>query len=376
MIFFKKNRLTYPALFAFLVCFLLVQQAEARTVIRTGDNISIAEDQIIEGDFYTAANIINLSGKVDEDLVAAAADITLNGSVGDDVLIIAGRTDIHGTVGDDLRIISGEVTIAEAVAGDVFVIGGVVKILSTATVGGDVIVYAGQATIEGMVEGDIVGSIDELRIDGVVKGDVDVRVSDLTFGDRAAVTGTVRYVSHNVAVQSLNSTIEGELTRSDPALPVKDMTLKVALVPVLVLLFSILTWYLVSRKTLALLVDRATERSPRPILTGIIFILLAPLAASLLMVSMIGVLVGAAILLAYFLIMLLSIISFSAVLGKLLMKLFNKPRAELSLFNLTIGVLGVVLLVLLPVIGQLSLLALIILTFGTIVDLIIRPDAK
>lgn len=371
-----KNKLTISLVISSFVWLLLITQAEAKTVLRSGENVSLSEEQMIEGDFYSAANTINVSGEVVEDMVAAAAEITINGSVGNDALLIAGRTDVHGSVGDDLRIISGEVTLAEAVTGDVFVLGGKVNILSTASIGGDLIVYAGQVTVEGLVEGNIVGSVDTFRIDSVVKGDIDVVVSELTLGDKANIAGSVKYVSETPLNQSLNATVGGDLVRSDPVIPVKNFNFKSALVPVLLLLFSVLAWYLVSRKTLGLVVERALIISPRPFLIGLVAILFVPLAATLLIVSMIGSLVGIVILLAYVLIFMLSIIGFPALLGKLLMQLFNKPKENLSLLTLVIGVLASIVLMILPVVGGVVLMIIIIVTFGSIVDLLVRPVLK
>ncbi|MCD5381299.1 MAG: hypothetical protein LR008_01855 [Candidatus Pacebacteria bacterium] len=367
-----KTLLTF--VYATFLCLSFSAVAHADTVVRSGETVSVAEENIIEGDFYAGANIVNISGSVDEDLVSAAAQITINGSVGDDALIVSGKTNIHGTVGDDLRIISGEVTIAESIEGDLFVIGGVVNILSTARIGGDILVYAGQVTVEGEVEGDVIGSVEQLRLDAPIGGDVDVMVTQLTIGDRAVIEGDVRYVSELPANQSLNATLKGELVRSDPVLPGSDLNAKTALVPVLVLLFSVLVWFLVSRKTLSLLVNRALVHSPRPFLIGLISVFMVPVAAGLLLVSMIGTLVGVVAMLAYALFLALSVIGLSAVLGQLMMKVFNQPAVTLSLVTLAVGVVGVSLLLLLPFVGQAILLALGVLTFGTIIDLLIRPS--
>lgn len=353
-----------------------VSYAEAKAVVRSGDTVSIAEEQIIEGDFYSAASIINISGTVEEDMISAGGQITINGSVGDDALLMAGRVDIHGTVGDDLRIISGEVIIAEPVMGDVFVVGGSVNILSTASISGDVILYAGQATIAGSVGGDVIGSVGKLRIDSLVSGDVDVTVTELTLGDRANIEGSVKYVSNSLVTQSLNATVGGELVRNDPVFPGREMNLRNALIPVLVILFSLLTWYLVSRRSLTKVVNRALIRSPRPFLLGLGTLLLAPFAGVILLMSMIGSLAGLVVIFGYLLLLTLSVIGLAAVLGLLLMTAFNKPASEITLMSLAVGIVGISLFMLLPVIGQLVLVGFMILTLGSLVDILVRPTLK
>lgn len=360
----------------FVGLFYVSTSAEARTVVRTGDAVSLAEEQSIEGDFYTAAGKINVSGTVSDDILAAGGQITINGSIGADAFLLAGSVDIHGPIGDDLRIISGEVTIAEPVAGDVFVIGGSVTILSTASVAGDVLVYGGQVIIEGPVEGDVLGRVDTLRIDAPVAGNVDISVAQLTLGDKASVGGSITYVSNTLLIQSLNASIGGDVVRNEPILLPKDMNVRSALIPVLVLLFSVLVWYLIAKDFLGRVVNRALSKSPRQFLLGLATLLFAPLAIAVLMVSVIGTIVGTISLLGYLLLVMLSVVGLSAVLGQLLMKVFNQPSVKLSLLTLVVGVVGVSLLLLLPVLGMFILSGFMILTLGSLVDLLIRPKVK
>lgn len=363
-------------IFVFVAGSFALPVAEAKSVVRISDDISITEGDVIEGDFYPAAYKINISGVVDNDINAIGSQITVNGEVGNDALLVAFKTDVHGTIGDDLRIVGYEVTIAEPVAGDVFVIGGIVNVLSTASIAGDLIIFGGQATVEGSVGGDLLGTIDNLRIDGSVAGDVDITVNQLTLGDKTAIEGSVRYVSSLLATQALNATVGGNMVRNDPIIPVKDVTLGSAVLPVLVLLFSTLVWYLVSRKSLNLVVERALTRSVRPVLIGTVALFMTPIAISILWVSIIGSIIGLVVLLGYVLFLLLSIVGLGAVLGQLLMKIFNQPVKHVSLLTLVVGVAGVVLLMLLPVLGIAILLGLMIVTFGAMIDLLIRPNLK
>jgi len=370
----SKIALSAGLLLAFFAVFAF--SVEASSVIRTGDTVSVSEDQFIEGDFYSAAGRLNISGEVLEDVTAIAGQVTVNGSVGADATLLGGSVDVYGTIGDDVRIISGEVKLAEPIMGDVLIIGGVVEILSTASIAGDLILLAGQVEVNGSVGGDILGRAEELRIDGSVGGNMDVTVFNLTFGDNANVQGSVEYVSRNLAVQALNSTIAGDLSRSDPILPESEMSVRSTLLPVLVLLFSVLSWYLISRKSLSLVTQRALTKSLRPIVFGALAILVTPLAIIILSVSMLGLFVGVALFFAYGLLIVLSLIGVSAVIGQLLMKLFNQPSAKLSLITVVVGVVGVTLLMLLPILGEVVLIVFGILTLGAMIDLLLRPKVQ
>lgn len=353
-----------------------VQIADASSVIRTGDTVSIAEDQLIEGDFYSATGKINLSGSVQGDAVIAGSQITVNGSIDADALLFGTTVDIYGTIGDDLRIISGETTIAEPVMGDVMVIGGVLTILSSASVSGDVILVTGQATIEGSVDGDILGWSQELRIDAPVAGNVSVTTNRLTLGEKAHIVGSVQYVSRDLAVQAQGATVEGKLVRNDPVLPTTETTVRSALIPVLIILFSVLAWYLISRRSLAAVSEKALSRSFRPAAFGFATVILAPFAIIILSLSLIGMFVGIALFFFYALLLTLGLIAIPAIIGQALLKAFNQSTKHLTLLSLVVGVGGVVLLLLLPVIGLIVLVGVMVLAIGAMVDLLSHSVLK
>lgn len=361
-------------LLTLIVSLLPVQAAFAQTVVRSGDAISVAEDQKISGNFYSLTNILNLSGEVEGDVVAAAGQITLNGSTTEDIFVLAGSVDVHGTVGGDLRVIGGEVVIAEAVAGDVFVVGGTVTILSTATIAGDVLLYGGEVTIEGSVGGSVYGWANMLRIDGQVAKDVSVSVESLVLGERAKIDGGVTYVSAQLLTRAQNATVAGEVVRNDQAAEA-PVSPTMVVVPFLMLLFSVLVWFLIGRSLLITIVDRATTKTLRPTLLGFITLLFAPIGIVVLLVSVLGSLVGVVALFGYLLVIVLSLVALPAVAGKILLKVFNQPTEVLTLPAVLIGTFFVGVSALLPFIGPVIVMALFLVTLGAIIDVVLRPRA-
>ena len=293
----------------------------AASVVRTGDSISIEKDQKIEGNFYTAGSILNISGAVNGDLSAVGGKNTLNGTVAKDALLAGGNVDVHGAVGEDLRIIAGDAIIAEPVKGDVFVLAGTVKVLSTASIGGDLVVYGGNVEVSGSVGGNIIGSAKTLRIDAPVAGDVDVTTNTFTLGDRADITGSVRYVSAAMLVRGQNAKVGGEISRSDVVNKDSNTATKAVLVPVLMVLFSTLVWYLLARRYLDRIIKRALVRGIRPMATGFIAFFATPLISVVLIMTILGAFVGATALVAYIFAILLALVSSTAVLGQFIMKI-------------------------------------------------------
>lgn len=362
----------------FLVAFLFVGlipfSSEARTVVRSGNTISIGQDQVIEGDFYTAGNIVTISGQVQEDLLVAGTEVNVNGQIGADVLVLGANVDINGTVGDDLRILGGNIIIAEPVLGDVFVIGGNIKILSSASVTGDVTIIGGSAVINGPVEGRVLGWLETLRIDSSVVGDVEVTATTLTLGDNANIGGDIKYVSQTQLTRSQSATVDGEIVRNDPVIESGQTNMTQLLMPLLVILFSVALWYLLSRRLLQRVVNRTLMPGLRPVLIGGLVMILAPFAISILLVSMLGTFAGIAVLATYILFLVLAIVALPAVLGQFLQTVVKSKQTTLSLVSLVSGTFIVGLCLVIPVVGPIILVGFMVLTFGAMVDMLIRAN--
>jgi cytoskeletal protein CcmA (bactofilin family) len=376
----KISNIKGTLVFSFVVSVLLVSSvtlAEASSVVRSGEVVSLAEDQTVEGDFYGAAGTINLSGNVTEDVVLFGGQITVNGKVEANAFLVGGSVDVHGEIGDDLRIISGEVKIAEPVAGDLVVVGGSVTILSTASIAGDVLVYAGEVTIEGPVGGDVLGAVDQLRIDSAVAGKVDVRATNLTLGSEANIQGSVVYVSANLATQAQESTVVGEMVRNDPIITKEESFTWSWIVPSLMLLFSSLIWYLLSRKTLNIVTERSVKDIPKHFLVGFVTLFTVPIACAILFVSMIGTFVALPLLFGYLLFVSLAVIGLIPVLGRYMMMAFSNSQSRVTPMSLIIGASGFGLLSMLPIVGEIVIIMLVVVIIGTVIDaLVVRAEYK
>jgi hypothetical protein len=345
-------------------------------VVRTGDTVSVDNDQKVEGDFYTAASVINISGEITEDMYAVGGEVTLNGVVAKDVTIAGGRVDVHGSVGDDLRIFGGNVVLAKPVTGDVFVFAGKVSILSTASIGGDLLVYGGDVEISGPVGGDVIGQVETLRVDAPIAGAVNVTVGEMIVGERSAISGTVQYISEKELVRSPNAVISGDVTRNDPAVESPKMNPKMVLIPVLIILFSSLAWFLVARSYLLIVVDRALSHLLRSMVVGGVVLFATPIVTAILMVSVLGTLVGIASFFAYLLLLVLALISSVVVVGQFVMdQLGKKEKRTLTPLTLILGVFVVSLVSFVPIVGPLALILLFITTLGALVDVLLRPKS-
>ena len=360
----------YTACIALFLVLFVPFFVQAETVLRIGETVSVDADQSVGGDYYVSVGPFgdtSMSGTVGGDMYAFGGAVTVNGPIGADLTVVGGSSQVHATVTDDVRIIAGEVTIGEHVGGDLFVIGGTLQLLSSGSVGGDVIFFGGEAELNGTIEGSVLGTSEKIRVDGAVKGDVDIKTAtSLTLGDRAHVTGTVRYNSLQDLVRSPNAIVDGSVIAGTYADTPTEHTLKDLLVPAFIMLFAVLSLYLLFRKEVQALAQTTLQSPLRSVLAGLGVCILGPVVSVLLLVTILGLLLGLigifAILAFYFIAMALM----GVVAGAYIQKTFINKSKEVSLIFVVIGTICVEAMLFIPIFGPVLVFCLFILTLGSV----------
>lgn len=346
----------------FLVIFPVASNA---AVLRAGDDVIITNDQVVEDDFYAAGEQISSSGEVRGDFYAAGATFTNNGKIDGDVVVVAGTVDIHAEVTDDVRVAAGEITIAGPVVGDLVVFGGTLEVLSTAQIGGDILFYGGEAKILGSVEGSVLGAAEKVRIDATVGKDIDMALSELTLGDRAEVLGDISYTSPNDLVRSQNAVVVGEIVKNTaPAtVPVSYDSIIISFV---IILFSALILQMLLRPQLIKMQPIWTDKVGVAGLIGLGTVILTPLLIGLMLASLLGSLVGVIALLAFIMLIFLSVSLMSVMLGILLAKHVGHMKEPHVIYTI-VGAAILQLMFFVPVVGPILLLMGFFITMGGIV---------
>ncbi len=341
---------------AFFVCALtLASSAHAEgPIIRSGETVGIESNQVLEGDFYAFGQTITLSGKAEHDVLALGAAVTINAPVTEDLVVLGGVVQVHGTVGDDVRVLGGEVVIAEPIQGDLVVLGGTVHMLSTASVGGDLIFFGGEIRIDGPVTGGVYGTGEVVRIDASVGKNVSIRAGvSLTLGDNANIVGDVAYASRAEVVRAQGAVVSGTVNRdmkiSSPegGSPWKSLVLNV-----LVIMFSTLTVFFIARGRTKTLVAVVREGYGRLGLIGLGMTLALPLAGIILMTSVIGFVVGLALLFGYIVLMIIALMTLPILFGSVIER-FARKDAEVTIITILLGTGAFIALPFIPYVGGL-----------------------
>jgi cytoskeletal protein CcmA (bactofilin family) len=337
--------------------------------VRTGDAVTISENQTVEGNFYALGGTVALSGTILGDAVLIGGNVTINGSVADDLFVLGGTVSQQASITEDVRIVAGDVTISEPIAGSLVVVAGRLTLLSTGSVGGDVLFYGGEATIDGPVGGQILGNSERIRVNGKIAAGLDVRTHLLTLGEQADIAGDVQYTSVNEIVRAPGAVVTGAVLKNDE-LQVTGISQMAALrttaIVFLISLFATLSLYLLFRRQVEELALAATTMMPRNSLIGFATLALAPLSVAILLVSVLGILIG---LISLFVVLTMAIVALSLmniVAGVLVTKLVTK-KSDVSVLTILIGAVVLQGFLLVPIIGVLLFAAVFLGTLGAVV---------
>lgn len=345
-----------------LTLFLLPLLVSAAPVIRTGENVSLKEDQAISGDFYVLGGSVTNSAAVSGDTYVAAGTLTQNGPIAADLAVVAGRVEVHASIGDDVRVLGGKVVLADKVAGDVVVLGGELTILSTAEVAGDVLFYGGSLIVEGVVKGSVLAKAETVRIDAVIGKDVDATAKqELVLGARANVSGAVTYRSGRDVIRAVDSHV-GSISRDESMLFTED-TVKPSLFPILLLLFAGLVARFMLPVWLVQFFTRVNTSFGFAAFAGFAGLILIPIAVALTFVSVLGIFVGISLLFFYLFLLSVSIALSGMFLGGFISK-YATGSASYSILWIFLGTTILYLLTFVPFVGGLITTLAVLTVFG------------
>ncbi|MEP6468790.1 MAG: polymer-forming cytoskeletal protein, partial [Chloroflexota bacterium] len=148
----------------------LAEQSLLGGKLRTGDTVTVASSETVNGDLYAFAGSVRMEGTVDGDLVALGGQITVSGKVTGDLIAAGGTISVTGTVDGDARTAGGQVTVSGPVGEDLVIAGGQTTLASGGTVGGDLIISGGNVSVAGSVTGNVEASAGTYARSGTVGG--------------------------------------------------------------------------------------------------------------------------------------------------------------------------------------------------------------
>lgn len=370
-----------PTFIAFL---LLAPALVWSATIQAGEEVIISEDQQIEGNLYVAGGNISINSSVDGDVYTAGGNVLVAGAVSDDIVVAGGSVTVLGNSGGDVRVAGGNVLIAGNIVGELIVAGGSVTVAPDVSIGGDVVAASGQLSLSGTVDGDVSLYGGVATINGQVGGNVIANLEDkLTFGNNSLVAGNVIYRAKTADKLSLgeNTVVLGEIVFDEVDAPVRienknsgaGFVGAFLVVKFAISLVSALVIVWLFRRFSTDLVTGAVQSPLRALGYGLVTLVVTPVAAVLLLVSVLGIPLGLAVFLVYGLLLLITSLYGGVLVGAWISQVIYKTSTPIITWkNVLTGVFLLSVITLIPVVGWVVGFLIFLVTLGSGAELLLK----
>jgi cytoskeletal protein CcmA (bactofilin family) len=165
---------------------------------------------------YAAGAAVRPGTAVEGDFVAAGGSVVVDQPVKGDVTIAGGSVSVRAPVGDDVRAAGGDVTIESTITGELFAAGGNIALGKGSRIANAATLYAGNVTVDGKIDGPLKVGAQKVAINGEVSGDVRLYAEKIELGPTARIIGTLQYPISAELKKSEGAAVSGAITRAMP----------------------------------------------------------------------------------------------------------------------------------------------------------------
>jgi cytoskeletal protein CcmA (bactofilin family) len=310
----------------------------------------------INEDVYAAGQSVTVDADVTGDVVAAGGDVVIGGKVSADVLAAGGKVRISGEIGDDVRAAGGDMEIGASVADDLIVAGGEINVTTATRVGGRTWLAGGEIDIAGRLGRELKAAGGWIALSGEVNGDVELIGDNIRVEPGAVIRGDLVYRTEGKITIDENATITGSVVRKPLPYQEGPGVVGGVVMSVLSILVSVLLLSYLFPGFVGTAVEAFRTKTGRSLLTGLVLLIMVPVAILLLFVTAVGWLAGLVLLALYLVAIALSTIIAVRALTDIGAKMLKLDLAG-SWWRLagvvTVTALLVVLIGLIPVLGGL-----------------------
>ncbi len=352
--------MVYILLILFLLCSLTLNAQQ----VKGGSTVTIAKDEVIEGDLFITGSVIKINGVVTGDLFFGCGTMTVNGEIKGDIIGMSQSFTLNGTANDDIRVWSQVIVINGSVEKSLSAFGEDVVISEQGKIKRDVFLGCKEARLEGDVFGKLKGGAENLQIFGTIGKQVKFDAKNIILHPESKIKDDFKYRAKKLEAKP-GSEIEGETVK----LPYKKAKSKwqrwsFYFFKVLFLIGTIIVGLLIM-KFLPGLTKKTTQQIQsiwQSLGIGFLVLICLPVAAIIVSITIIGVPLAVILFVFYFLFLFLGKIFVSLVFGQKVLKL----KENHSYSALILGLLIFTILFSVPYIGWLIKLLVVIVGLGAL----------
>lgn len=332
----------------------------------------VDKGRTIKGDLYAAAQTVIVDGTVTGDLVVAGRTIVVNGRVDGSVLAAGNEVTLNGLVGENVRAAGSTIVITNRVGRNASLAGSDITLTVGSELGGGLIGGANRLELRGRVADDVLAGAESLLLGGKVGGEVRADVGRLDVSPEAEVTGKVFYRSRQETKVPGSAQLKGGIQfEPRPARTVNVNWHRAGRVIragwfLGILLLGVVLWLLYPERLQEITVP-AKRTWTRGFLLGLLGLVLGPVVIGLAFATFIGIPVALVLLGLYLGGLLFTLPLAGALAARQVLTTYYPDRALHPALVAALGMAGIFLLGLVPVLGPLVNLAALVLGLGLLV---------
>lgn len=342
--------------------------------MKAGMNVTVAADETVEKTLFTSGQTVKVAGTVDGDVFCAGQSVVITGTVLGDVICAGQNVEITGTVEGDVRAAGQTVTLGGEVQGNA-TIGAQTFTLKEDALVNDIAVGATVATLNGEVQRDAYLGSENATFNGLVGRNANVDAMQVNLEDNARIAGDLSYPEQAELARAEGAEVIGQTEQYESATTTSSSGPNAAQI-IGGIIFILLLLLTASMGLVALMPrlfqavsQHVVDKPGKTVLIGLAAVFGIPILAIALMISLIGVLLGVMLLVAYALMLFLS----GPVAGYFVGRLLLSDRSTNPLLYMLIGSVLLITAYLIPFLGGLIMFAAAVLGSGMIVrELFIR----
>ena len=343
--------------------------------LQTGNTISV-ENRTVSENFYTAGGSVKLNSTFEKDVFVAGGKIDVAGNVSGDLFSVGGETTVSGKVLGDVRIIGGHATISGEVQGDLMVVGTVITLDSSARILGQTIIVGGELFQDAPLTQSAKILAGVVSLNTTVSGETSVTTQKMIFGERAMISGNLRYYAPDKATRADGATTTGTIIFNEinslseigivktTILNLLSFWIILKFITTLIIAFALVYIFRVFTQGIN---DTALDSFVKNTLVGAALFVATPIVVAVLFISLIALPIGFLILLAYIFILIVTPALAGIIIGSLVSRMFDKEEESQHHVSFKTAAIGVILFTAIqfvPFIGELTRFIFVLVALG------------
>lgn len=206
------SRAIRRAIFSFAVIFPATIPVSAYA--GDGHSAAVVKRGQFAGDLFVSGSTVDVDAAVAGDVLAAGGRVALAGSAGGDVFAIGGRVDIATRAGRNVVVGAGTVSVDGPVGSKLLAAGGRVRLSRGARIDRDAHLAGGSIDIAGSIQGDVVAAGGRIVLTGAIAGDFSTYGRSVIVGPGAVIGGNLTHYGPEAPAISPDAHIDGEIVHN------------------------------------------------------------------------------------------------------------------------------------------------------------------